>query len=600
MTEGVTGEQVDFEEDALSDDRHAQRRAGVSRDRQRQANSDAKHFSLRGFSGKGFQDLRGPERQLAMVRAARRARINSGTDGLSRRERQFRVDEGLLGPTNRPSQPWTKRTGKKKNNKVAPPPPFSLRNAVARFKRTGDLPTVPLQIVQEADSTGVDGRVLRRMISAMLLAAGVEPNPGPMDQFGEEACRYSGQVIQGEWVPGKGKKRKTLVCSACPAILEPVRGSSSKGRHPPAYVDGGVPNSSAAHAGKPAPVTRPPVIIRRPSAPTHDEENDEFYQSQGDSKPIELPAAAPAPLPPNGPGSRATGVAAPPCAVPSVTQARPSLLASSSSLPALSSSLPVAQVPPRSASTKDPPGGPPTILMPVTPPNSPSNNGGPKMRRYPEPPKVVSGPLPLIEHKLLGHNISGRDKEAIMSRLAGVFVHRSEITTDEIIVDYKGERRLAPNRNVIEIKQGFKAVELTCDAPMPWVNFTALLLIGGFCTIFTLLCKRYVPWVSNYPMVAAGFFTAAYLVVRWFGRLTRRYVVDYVPHVVSAVMSEYDRGTNATAARATIRQKVRRLASLPLPDEDALKFIVGSELVCEQLLMNEDFFWEGAASFRRP
>jgi hypothetical protein len=65
-------------------------------------------------------------------------------------------------------------------------------------------------------------------------------------------------------------------------------------------------------------------------------------------------------------------------------------------------------------------------------------------------------------------------------------------------------------------------------------------------------------------------------------------------------MAEYDRGTNAVAARSTMRQRIRRLACLPIPDEDALKFIVGTELVCEQLLDQEDFFWEGAACFRQP
>lgn len=76
--------------------------------------------------------------------------------------------------------------------------------------------------------------------------------------------------------------------------------------------------------------------------------------------------------------------------------------------------------------------------------------------------------------------------------------------------------------------------------------------------------------------------------------------VPFIPHLVSCVVSEYDRGTNAVVVRSTIRQKIRRLACLPIPDEDALIFLTGSELVAEQLLESGEYFSRGAACFRLP
>lgn len=75
--------------------------------------------------------------------------------------------------------------------------------------------------------------------------------------------------------------------------------------------------------------------------------------------------------------------------------------------------------------------------------------------------------------------------------------------------------------------------------------------------------------------------------------------ITYLPHLVSAVVAEYDRGTNAEAVNSTIRQRIRRLACLPIPDEDALTLINGSELMAKAIISRQNFFVEGAACFRR-
>jgi len=393
----------------------------------------------------------------------------------------------------RPHFPWKSRTGSRKTKKIAAaaPKPFDLRGVVARFKRSGDLPNVPIDTVRAAPADGVDGRALKRMISAMLLKAGVEPNPGPpkFDISGNPVCPYTGKRVQGERVLVKG--HWILVCPACPAKLTDVQGKI--GLHP----------------------------------------------GEKDTADIEVIAAPPKPV------------------------ERPATLI-------------------------------PSPLVPPTLHNTPATK-----QIVAPAPAPVSRPTP-VEHPLAGHRISDEDRVAIMSRLVGTEIDVDQICVEEIVVPYVGERRLATTRNVQEIKQAFHACQLTALAtpPSEWRIHAFLTCLALSAVQATVSIVYGLPLLAIVGAVAAAVGTTLFCTSR--RPVPRAYSVPYVPHLVSSVMAEYDRGTNATAARSTLRQKIRRLASLPLPDEDALKFIAGSELVCEQLLSHEDFFWEGAACFRQP
>lgn len=50
---------------------------------------------------------------------------------------------------------------------------------MARFKRLGDLPEVPLEVVMKANCVGIDPKQLKKMLNQMRLRAGVESDPGP-------------------------------------------------------------------------------------------------------------------------------------------------------------------------------------------------------------------------------------------------------------------------------------------------------------------------------------------------------------------------------------------------------------------------------------
>lgn len=66
--------------------------------------------------------------------------------------------------------------------------------------------------------------------------------------------------------------------------------------------------------------------------------------------------------------------------------------------------------------------------------------------------------------------------------------------------------------------------------------------------------------------------------------------ISYIPHLASCVAAEYDRGTNPEALRQTVRQRMRRVASLPICDKDYLVLIHGTEIVVEYLVEKSPFF----------
>jgi len=474
------------------------------------ARSTAKAFALRGFKGKGFLKLDGAERLERMKAAARKERVVAGAEGTSNQLRTFMREEGIgMSSSTHPTLPWNSRSGKR-TKKVALPTarPFHLAAAVARFKRTGDLPSVPVKDVKAANADGVDGRVLKRMISAMLLKSGLETNPGPpkRDMLGEPECCYSGMRIKGDRV--RLRNRLILVCTKCPANLQEVVGQT--GLHPGTYVE------------------------------------DQAFEQASDQE-VDPPSFV------------------------------------DLSKEMLSSSL----VPPPQAAA------PSNGSAPVPPPVPPLGDVGGLT------PAAVRQRAS-VEHPLAGHTISACDCVMIMSRLIGREIMYDQIRIESIVVPYVGEQRLATNRNVQELKQSFCACQLTvCETPsIAWRHYVLAATIL-FSVLEASLCFYF-----GHPMfMLVGAIIIFVALMRYFTAYSpfpRTYSVCYVPHLVSSVMAEYNRGTNAIAARATLRQKMRQLASLPLPDKDALKLIAGSELVCEQLLTHEDFFWEGAACFRQP
>lgn len=181
-TEGVTSEQVEFEEERLLMDRHSKSVQGTLKGRKKKEHAEAKRFALRGFKGKGFNNLEGSERLDKMKAAARRERIRTGSEITSKGPAaRFDREEGLVRVSQKPNIPWLSKKNKPDKRKTSKlqVKPFDLKSALAKFKRTSELPNVSVDVIKDCDHSGLDSRALKKMISTMLIKSGVESNPGP-------------------------------------------------------------------------------------------------------------------------------------------------------------------------------------------------------------------------------------------------------------------------------------------------------------------------------------------------------------------------------------------------------------------------------------
>lgn len=552
-------EQAEFEELRLERDHHASKGRGVDRERQRREYADERSFRLRGFKGKGFLNLRGKEREAAMEAAAHRNRVRQGTDGLSRKMANFMREEGLLGSRPRPA-PWKRATKGASSSRPTDTKkeltPESVSAFVAKFKRTGDLPSVSVEAINGVKLDHIDQRALRRMIQQMLIRSGVEQNPGPGSDFLDDECIHAGSVVRGERLVRQ--RRSGVYCRSCSCKLYIVRGSV--GYHPlsnerhsnfhfdrEAYrraIDSGMSSESPSASSV---------------APSSDSESSEA-----------VPIVGPTPI----------------------------------------------HAPPqhREAVECAPPSCPPAPSPPVedNPPSAPPTPG----------PGITQRAAKIAESlaSLKGFTFKERDHAAVVEAivypnrtrflprilvdLIGFHkVKESDIVVDKVCVQYDKEKRLLINRNVTECKASFDAVSVTHTVPAKGALELALQYVAPAASA-ALAVALPISRVSRKVAVIAGIFSAAasILATRLIQgpNVEQKTIVAYVPHLVSAVVAEYDRGTNASSVATTIRQKFRRLAAFPLPDSDALQLLVGSETMAKHLLSTEDFFSEGAACCRRP
>lgn len=159
VTTGITDLQVAFDVDAEKDNHYARRQRMKKKDRERRDTVKFKNFENRGFRGKIKEGMRGEERTSFMKKKANQRRVMLGIGGRSKKDRKNMKKTSTLEDR-----------------------PYDLVKALANFKRTGSVPEiVDLNEIRSAPHNGIDGRALKRMISAMLVRAGIEENPGPLD-----------------------------------------------------------------------------------------------------------------------------------------------------------------------------------------------------------------------------------------------------------------------------------------------------------------------------------------------------------------------------------------------------------------------------------
>lgn len=285
VTEGCTDEQTLFDLTQVQLDSHSLRIARRKETVARSERSFHRAYTERGAKGGDYsKSLKGAERRQAVAANARRRRVSARTEGQSKKLVAFMKE---MSTPERAS----KLTEHKEKKQVAA---VDVNHCVAKFRRTGDLPALTIDLLIANRSSATCVAHFDRMIKAMrnvvntdpsakaprqtgpkgkgparagisnsrhaaqskkrLLREGVEPHPGPesTSKSGKGAkkpgqpfrkalpipeaclCPNSGQVTLGERVRIKGKV--VLVCKQCPSCLFKCNGTM--GTHPgPARSD---------------------------------------------------------------------------------------------------------------------------------------------------------------------------------------------------------------------------------------------------------------------------------------------------------------------------------------------------------------------------
>jgi hypothetical protein len=209
--------------------------------------------------------------------------------------------------------------------------------------------------------------------------------------------------------------------------------------------------------------------------------------------------------------------------------------------------------------------------------------------------------VPLIKQDLsirLPH--FGLVRSVDLFRLLGIpFVEKDEIVKTEGTLEYDTERRLAQMRNVPEIKQDMYAVKLS----YVFGDLGAAVCKRAITIWLVLMTMSLIAVLT--PLAWVGAITTPFLLSLWFSRVWFRsrgkiVTVNYIPHLVSSLVAEFERVPDMSMVSKGIRQKVLRLACLPIPDHSWYELVIGSEQVAMTILKRGTYFGDAAACFTWP
>lgn len=162
------------------------------------------------------------------------------------------------------------------------------------------------------------------------------------------------------------------------------------------------------------------------------------------------------------------------------------------------------------------------------------------------------------------------------------------------------DNRLVANRNVSLTNEDIVLVTLTATrfsfshyvtqaALLPkWRRFAIPFGIAAF-----LFLIGFFPLSITITLVTAWWLVAQYFTIYYTPLNCGNASIVFLPHVVSSVLADISHNTPVDVAMTTVRQKIQRLGSLPIPDFDAIKLIRGSELIIQSVLESSNFVLGG-------
>lgn len=177
-------------------------------------------------------------------------------------------------------------------------------------------------------------------------------------------------------------------------------------------------------------------------------------------------------------------------------------------------------------------------------------------------------------------------------------------TTETVLIHYKGERRIATDRNVDEIKAAISLQKIYLSrGSLRWYAYPLYLLVVSAqfaLTHFTTrpevlgMCVKYKCTMGFYTAPSVWAVATVPLVILSFIMITRLRKCDETvlvcPHMVACALSEFANGTGKAAAKESARLKLMRLACLPIPDQIRSQVTSGSEELVLFLVERNHFF----------
>lgn len=171
---GCASLQLEYQE--VKESRARDPTRGAPRERARWQLAANHRFETRGHKGGDFDAARGEARQNLIADDARKRRQRAGYEASAMRRCEASFARVELGRKfkGRPVGPWDRRPAEGRS--------FNLQEALGRFKRTGDVPRVTVEVVLASPGCNPDSRAVKAFIKALL--ATIEPNPGPGQRKG--------------------------------------------------------------------------------------------------------------------------------------------------------------------------------------------------------------------------------------------------------------------------------------------------------------------------------------------------------------------------------------------------------------------------------
>lgn len=179
----LAAEQREFEATRVEDDYHTKKMLSLARERRKLEQADLASYRLRGFKGKGFQQLHGTERIKAMEKSAREHRTATGTQSyVFPGSAAFAAASRGVG-TRKKVHGWERKT-KRFTRRQVESDKYDWRALLGRYQRKGiefimEIPVSILRKRMEEDITPME----RAMIQQLLIRAGIRPDPGPMTEI---------------------------------------------------------------------------------------------------------------------------------------------------------------------------------------------------------------------------------------------------------------------------------------------------------------------------------------------------------------------------------------------------------------------------------